>query len=94
MAGTVVKIKQSSVVGKIPSASDLQQGELALNTADVKLYSKNGSGEIITLASGAAGTVTETLFDMGDSLGNVMLDGGDSNDAAFITHGTYDGGGA
>ena len=40
MAGTVVKIKQSSVVGKIPSASDLQQGELALNTADVKLYSK------------------------------------------------------
>jgi hypothetical protein len=31
---------------------------------------------------------------MGDSLGNVMLDGGDSNDAAFITHGTYDGGGA
>ena len=53
MAGTVVKIKQSAVAGKIPSASDLQQGELALNTADVKLYSKNSAGQIITLASGA-----------------------------------------
>ena len=94
MAGTVVKIKQSSVAGKVPSASDLQQGELALNTADVKLYSKNGSGQVITLASGAETAVTETLFDMGDALGNVILDGGDSNDAAFITHGTYDGGGA
>jgi len=92
MAGTVVKIKQSSVAGKVPSASDLQQGELALNTADVKLYSKNGSGSIITLASGA--TSSDDLFDMGDSLGNVILDGGDSNDAVFTTHGTYDGGGA
>jgi hypothetical protein len=92
MAGTVVKIKQSSVAGKVPSASDLEQGELALNTADVKLYSKNGSGSIITLASGTA--VTETVYDMGNVNREVIFDGGDSNDAAFITHGAYDGGGA
>ena len=43
MAGTVVKIKQSAVAGKIPVAGDLLQGELALNTTDKKLYSKDGS---------------------------------------------------
>ena len=90
MAGTVVKIKQSSVAGKIPSASDLEQGELALNVTDVKLYSKNGSGAIITLASGA--TSSDEVFDMGNVNRQVILDGGDSNDSVFTTHGTYDGG--
>ena len=92
MAGTEVKIKQSSVAGKIPSASDLEQGELALNVTDVKLYSKNGSGAIITLASGA--TSSDEVFDMGNVNRQVILDGGDSNDSVFTTHGTYDGGGA
>ena len=92
MAGTVVKIKQSLVAGKIPSASDLEQGELALNVTDVKLYSKNGSGAIITLASGA--TSSDEVFDMGNVNRQVILDGGDSNDSVFTTHGTYDGGGA
>lgn len=90
MAGTVVKIKQSAVAGKIPSASDLQQGELALNTADVKLYSKNSAGQIITLASGAD-SFQETI-DMGDANRLIHIDGGDSNDSVFVTQGTYDGG--
>jgi hypothetical protein len=92
MAGTVVKIKQSSVAGKVPSASDLEQGELALNTTDVKLYSKNGSGAIITLASGA--TSSDDVHDMGNVNREVIYDGGDSNDTIFVTHGAYDGGGA
>jgi hypothetical protein len=92
MAGTVVKIKQSSVAGKEPSTGDIQQGELALNTADVKLYSKNASGEIITLAAGAT-TFTQT-FDMGNFERDVILDGGDHNDSIFVTQGSYDGGGA
>lgn len=93
MAGTVVKIKQSAVAGKIPSASDLQQGELALNTADVVLYSKNGAGEIITLASGAA-AAAKTTIDMGDVNRLIWIDAGDSNDVAYVTQGAYDGGDA
>jgi|TARA_B110000438_G_scaffold297032_1_gene342732 hypothetical protein len=93
MAGTVVKIKQSSVAGKIPSASDLQQGELALNTADVKLYSRDASGAIITLASGASAAAKSTI-DMGDVNREIILDGGDSDDAIFVTQGFYDGGDA
>ena len=91
MAGTVVKIKQSSVANKVPSASDLEQGELALNTADVKLYSKNAAGAIITLSEGSV-TTTSLIYDFGDSIRDVIYDGGDSDDAVFTTHGSYDGG--
>jgi len=93
MAGTIVKIKQSSVVGKTPNASDLQQGELALNTADVKLYSKNADGDIITLAAGAV-AATPLTVDFGDYNRDIYYDAGDSDDTIFVTQGAYDGGGA
>jgi len=93
MAGTVVKIKQSAVAGKVPETGDLQQGELALNTADVKLYSKNAAGAIITLASGAEEALP-VVYDMGNHNRDVILAGGDSDDTIFVTHGSYDGGGA
>lgn len=40
---SIVKIKRSSVQGKAPTVSDLQAGELALNTRDGKLFSSDGS---------------------------------------------------
>ena len=54
MAGTVVKIKQSAVAGRLHThntgnATDIAQGELALNTADQILYSKDGSGTIFQI---------------------------------------------
>ena len=54
MAGTTVKIKQSSVASKIPAAGDISQGELALNTTDQKLYSKDGSGTIFEIGGSSA----------------------------------------
>ena len=42
MASTI-KIKRSSVAGKVPSISDISAGELAINTKDQKLYSSNGA---------------------------------------------------
>ena len=88
MAGTIVKIKQSAVAGKKPSASDLQQGEIALNTADHTLYSKDGNGNIFQVTA-------QKIFDMGDSNGDVFIDAGDSNDALYAApFNSYDGGGA
>ncbi len=55
MAGTTVKIKQSSVASKIPVAGDISQGELALNTTDQKLYSKDGSGTIFEIGGSSGG---------------------------------------
>jgi len=40
---SIVKIKRSSVQGKAPTISDIQSGELALNTRDGKLFSSDGS---------------------------------------------------
>jgi len=48
MANTI-KIKQSSVASRVPQASDLEQGELAINTNDEKLYTKNSSGTVVEL---------------------------------------------
>lgn len=44
---TILKLKKSSVVGKVPGASDLQYGELALNYADGFLYYKSSSNAIL-----------------------------------------------
>ena len=40
---SILKIKRSAVKGKSPTTSDLQQGEIALNTRDKKLFSSDGS---------------------------------------------------
>jgi hypothetical protein len=62
MAGTV-KLKRSAVEGKIPTTSDLQLGELALNTFDGKAYIKksaNGTDEVIEIGSASTPMVLAT----------------------------------
>ena len=49
-------MKKSSVVSKVPLATDLDIGELAVNLADQKLYSKNSSGTVILVGSGLGGS--------------------------------------
>lgn len=51
-----IKLKRSSVTGKIPTDSDLSYGELALNYADGKLYYKNTSNDIASISGGGAET--------------------------------------
>jgi hypothetical protein len=48
----IIKIKQSSVASRVPQSSDLEQGELAINTLDEKLYTKNSSGSVVELGAG------------------------------------------
>jgi hypothetical protein len=55
MANTI-KIKQSAVSAKVPTAAQLEQGELAINTLDEKLYTKNSSGTVVEV--GVAGDNT------------------------------------
>ncbi len=47
---TVIKIKNSSLAGKIPTSGDLQTAELALNLEDRVLYSKKVDGTIIKVS--------------------------------------------
>ena len=53
MASTF-KLKQSAVAGKIPLATSLVLGELAVNTTDGRLFMKKGDGTVIDLGILAA----------------------------------------
>ena len=71
---TKIKHKRSSVSGNIPTAGQLEAGELALNTADGKIYLKKDDASVLDVTStifkgntdvtvtdtGSNGTVTTT----------------------------------
>src|SRR5574344_1453804 len=42
----IIKIKSSDVVGKVPTTSDLLEGELAVNTADKTLFTRHGDSVV------------------------------------------------
>ncbi len=61
----VIKVKQSSVAGKVPTTTQLQLGELALNTTDGKLYFKKnvtGTESIVTVSASTASQGQNTLM--------------------------------
>ena len=73
---TPIKIKRSAVPGKRPQVSDLQVGELALNTYDAELvtlrdrFGNTGIGtEVVRIGAGV--TVTNVIY--------VTKDGNDDN---------------
>lgn len=51
-------LKRSSTASAVPSAASLQPGELAVNLADAKLYTKNAGGTIIQIGSAIANALT------------------------------------
>jgi len=56
-----VILKKSSVIGKVPLATDLDYGELAINYADGKLFYKTTSNSVAELSGGGAGGSIGTL---------------------------------
>ena len=56
-------LKRSSVAAKTPVSLDLSIGELAINLSDKRLYSKDGSGNIINVTVDASHVTTGTLAD-------------------------------
>jgi hypothetical protein len=86
MASTIL-IKRSTTAGSVPTTADLSQGELAVNVADKKLYTNNGTAiiEIGTVAStldveGALGVdgdldVNTNKFTVASATGNTTVAG-------------------
>ena len=74
MATTII-IKNSSVAGKVPDASAIQTGELAINLVDQKLYSKDAGGNVFEL--GGSGNVGSgpTPPGSGNEIGDLWWDG-------------------
>jgi len=53
---TTIKLKSSATASAVPSLNNLSLRELAINTADGKLYIRKGTG-----------AVTDTIVDIGGS---------------------------
>lgn len=56
MANKIV-LKKSSVAAKVPLATDLEVGEIAVNLEDQKLYSKKADGTVILVGNSTLGDV-------------------------------------
>ena len=55
-----IQLRRSAVAGKVPTITDLEDGELAINTADGIIYYKNSGGTISSLSSGGGGSTALT----------------------------------
>jgi len=91
----VVKLKRTSVSGKVPTTSTLELGELAINTYDGKIYFEKDSGtptieQIVTTNSTTTGSIeligsiTASYF-IGDGSGITNLPTADVSQVATIT---------
>jgi len=90
MANKII-LKKTSTASKVPLPADLDVGEIAINLADQKLYSKDAGGTVILVGSGvgSSGTVTSvggtgtvngiTLTGTVTSSGNLTLGGALAN---------------
>jgi len=57
MANTI-RHKRSTTTGATPSAGSLVTGELAINTADGKLFTKKDDGTVVEIGAGGGGGPT------------------------------------
>ena len=83
---TVIITKNSATASAIPTASDLVQGELAVNVADKRLFTEDDSAQIIeigtnpTSLTSATVTVSTNLNATGTlSASNAVISGGTIN---------------
>jgi hypothetical protein len=77
MSTTNIKLKRSAVQGKVPSVSDLELGEVAVNTHDGKIFIKrDASGETSIVEFGRPDVAENVLY--------VSKSGSDSNDGSTI----------
>jgi hypothetical protein len=80
--------KRSSVRGSVPDTSDLAAGEIAINSADAKLYVRGASNDIVTLATGNADSYIENTYTNGVLTGQSKYtsDGGDLLETKTFTY--------
>jgi len=64
---TVIKLKKSEVAASVPDTGDLVVGEVAINTADQKIYVRDSSDNIVIVAS--KGETLGTVLAMSIALG-------------------------
>ena len=91
---TRIKLKRSTTAAAVPTTSNLEDGEVALNIADRKLYARNGSN-IIEVANQkpATGEVTTTMLaaDITDGSGQTFHVATTGSNATTLASGSANG---
>ena len=77
---TKIVTKNSSTASAAPTASDLVQGELAVNVTDKRLYTENASGAIVEL-----GTSPSTIDINAGTIDGTVIGGASASTGAFTT---------
>lgn len=86
---TPIQLYRSATPGAVPLAADLAPGELALNTADEKIFFENASGSVVSISS-SGGTLAVANGGTGVTAltaNNVILGNGTSP-VQFVAPGT------
>ena len=65
---TVIKIKKSETASSVPTTSDLQVGEIAVNTADQKIYVRASTG-VVEVANQSTGASVDDATALAIALG-------------------------
>lgn len=80
--------KRSSVRGLVPDTTDLAANEIAINSADAKLYVRGASNNIVTLATGNADSYTTNTYTNGVLTGQSKYtsNGGDLLETKTFTY--------
>ncbi len=62
---TVIKLKKSESANSVPSTSDLQVGEVAINSTDKKMYVRDSGNNIVQVASNDVEEATALAIALG-----------------------------
>lgn len=79
----VVKLKRSEVADRVPSSVDLDEGELAVNLEDAKLFSKKSDGTIVTLNPITNNTTNSSYLP--NDLGSITSAGSGTYNLGLVT---------
>ena len=55
MATVAIRPKRSETASSVPSSGDLEVGEVAINSADQKIYTKKSDGTVVEVANASVG---------------------------------------
>jgi len=84
----IIKLKLSTVQGKLPTLSDLQLGELAINSKDGKVYLKKSDAGVDSIVEVGSGSGLEVVTE--NSKSGHRFVGRDPNDYGDIGQGAVD----
>ena len=82
---TPIQLYYSSTATNVPTSGNLNDGELGLNIADMKLYTKNSSGVVTLLASNASSSGTVSSVAVSGGTTGLTTSGGPITTSGTIT---------